>query len=473
MEGFDVVVVGGGTAGLAAAIAARDEGARVCVLEKREIPGGVGVFAEGLFAVESDLQKALYVDYSSDEAYRDFLAFSHYRANPTLVRTFVCHTAETVRWLRSLGVEFEGVFTNVPGGPMVWHIVKGMGKAVIERMVQRAQGIGIPVRYGTKVRGLSRAEGGWKVEVEDLRGQREEVFARAVVLATGGYANNGEWIGRYGYTLGKDLIAVGHEGKMGEGISLGLEVGATVEGMGVFQLIRVSPYVAPVPLEALGFQPCLHVNVKGRRYVDESVTAVFPFDANAIARQPERTVFVIFDEAHARYWSEEGLEVGLGRIIPPKTKVDVLREIERALEEGMDGVGKADGVEELARHMGLPEGALAETVREYNSFCERGYDPQFGKPAKYLRPLSGRLYAIRCKLGFLGTLGGLKVDGDLQVVDKEGNPIGGLFAAGLDAGGLYGDTYDVTAAGTTFSFALTSGRLAGKNAARVSRMVRP
>lgn len=469
MERFDVVVIGGGTAGLAAALSAKEERGNVCVLEKGEKAGGVGVFAEGLFAVESDIQRALYVDYSCEEAYRDFLTFSHYRANPALVRTFVNHTAETVRWLGHLGVEFEGVFTNVPGGPMVWHIVKGMGKAVIEKMVNRAYELGIPIRYGVKVSGLFKVEGGWEVQYEDRQGQKGKLLSRAVILATGGYANNAEWIGRYGYTLGKDLIVVGHQEKMGEGISLGLEVGADTEGLGVFQLIRVSPYVAPVPLEAVGFQPCLHVNVKGRRYVDESVTAIFPFDANALSRQPERTAFVIFDEAHARYWLEEGLEVGLGRIIPPKTRVDVLREVEKALAEGIEGVYRGDTVQELARQMGLPEADLAETVNQYNAFCQRGYDPQFGKPPKYLRPLSGRLYAIRCKLGFLGTLGGLKVDGDLQVVDKEGNPLEGLFAAGLDAGGLYGDTYDVTAAGTTFSFALTSGRVAGRRAIRLTQ----
>lgn len=464
LERVDALVIGGGTSGLAASIVLAEGGQRVLVLEKRERLGGVGTFAEGLFAVESHIQKWMYVDYDRERAYRDFMAFSHGRANPDLVRNFVDNTAYTVKWLEGLGVEFEGVFNNVPGAPLVWHIVKGMGKSVIAKMEDRARAKGVVFRLGVTATRILPEKGAFKVEALERSGERSTYEAKAVILATGGYANNSAWIKEYGYELGKDLIPVGHEEKMGDGIRMARELGAALEGMGVFQLIRVSPFVAPVPLECICFQPSLHVNQKGLRYVDESITFVFPFDGNAISRQPGRTVYVVFDERLAKLWEEEGVEVGLGRIIPPGTKVKVLDEVKRAMEEGVEGFYKGDSPKELARAMGVPEEDFERTLEEYNSFCERRYDPRYGKDPKYLRPLQGRLWAIRCKLGFLGTLGGLKVSGELQVLDEKGEPIPGLFATGLDVGGLYGDTYDVSLAGTTFSFALTSGLLAGKSA---------
>ena len=464
-EVADIIVVGGGTSGLAAAITSAEMGRKVLIIEKEDSPVGVGIFAEGLFAVESDLQKHMYINYTCEEAYRDFLNFSHFKANPELVRNFIFETTNTVKWLLKLGVEFEGIFTNVPGGPLVWHIVKGMGENVIQKMKERCEVLGIKILYGlTATRLLMDGKKVSGIEVVDREGNPRVYRAKNVIIATGGYANNAEWIRNYGYHLGKDLIPIGHKGKLGEGIRMALEIGAESEGLGVFQLIRVSPFVAPVPLECVTFQPSLHVNQNGMRYINETVTSVFPFDANAISRQPERTVYIIFDEKLAKYWSEEGVEVGLGRIIPPKTKIDVLGEMEKVLSSGKEGFYRADSVGELARAIGIPEDNLIKTFNRYNSLCQRGYDSDFGKDPRFLKPLEGRLFAIRCKLGFLGTLGGLRVNGNLQVVTPKGEPIPGLFAAGLDAGGLYGDTYDVTAAGTTFSFALTSGRIAGRNA---------
>lgn len=463
-EKVDVLVIGGGTSGLAASIVLAKGGQRVLVLEKRDRLGGVGIFAEGLFGVESHIQKWMYVDYDRERAYRDFMSFSHGRANPGLVRNFVNHTAYTVKWLEGLGVEFEGIFNNVPGAPLVWHIVKGMGKSVITNMEKEARNNGVAFSLGVSATRIVREGDVFRVEAFDKLGQKRSYEAKAVVIATGGYANNASWIRNYGYELGKDLTAVGHEEKMGDGIRMARELGAAEEGMGVFQLIRVSPFVAPVPLECICFQPTLHVNQKGLRYVDESITFFFPFDGNAISRQPGRTVYVVFDEALAKLWEEEGVEVGLGRIVPPGTKVRVLEEVQKAMDKGLEGFYKGESPKDLARAMGVSEENFEKTVEEYNSFCERRYDSQFGKDPKYLRPLRGRLWAIRCKLGFLGTLGGLKVSSELEVLDEKDEPIPGLFASGLDVGGLYGDSYDVTLAGTTFSFALTSGILAGKSA---------
>lgn len=108
---------------------------------------------------------------------------------------------------------------------------------------------------------------------------------------------------------------------------------------------------------------------------------------------------------------------------------------------------------------------LRATVDEYNGFCEKGHDDLFAKDPRYLRPLKEpTFYALKCNAVFLGTLGGIRINHKTEVVDKRGNPIPGLYAGGMDAGGIYGDSYDVVTCGGTLAFALNSGRIAGKNA---------
>src|SRR5208283_302149 len=120
-----LVVIGSGAAGTVAALTAAEGGARVIVLEKMRSLGGVSNFAEGLFAAESDMQRAQYASYSRDDAFKTIMEYSHWRANPRLVRAFVDETAATVSWLVGHGVEFQELSRNMPDGPLVWHVLKG------------------------------------------------------------------------------------------------------------------------------------------------------------------------------------------------------------------------------------------------------------------------------------------------------------------------------------------------------------
>ena len=110
---------------------------------------------------------------------------------------------------------------------------------------------------------------------------------------------------------------------------------------------------------------------------------------------------------------------------------------------------------------------LRATVEEYNSFCDKGHDDLFAKEPKFLRPLNEPpFYALKCNLVFLGSLGGIKVNHNMEAVDKKGDVIPGLYAGGMDAGGIYGDSYDVRTCGGTLAFAVNSGRIAGKSVLR-------
>jgi fumarate reductase flavoprotein subunit len=477
----DIVVIGSGSTGMVAALTAAEGKAKVILLEKMQSMGGVSNFAEGMFAAESDMQREQYVTYSRDDAFKTIMEYSHWRANPRVVRAFVDETASTIAWLKKQGVEFVEVTTNVPGGPLVWHILKGpereRGSLMIKALAARAKEKGVDFWLATPakklIKGASPGEGQSGVTgiIVEKDGEELRINAKAIIIATGGYANNKEWIKKYsGFDLGVNLTPIGNVDKMGEGIRMAWEIGAAEEGLGVLQLLRGGPVMGAGlsfigPLESASNQPGLRVSQDGERYCDESIIGNFAFDGNAMARQKGKPVFTIFDEALLLHWMEKGTDLGTGRIFPPGSRLNIGEALKEALETKAPDVYAADFVEELAGKIGLSSTVLKATVEEYNGFCEKGHDDFFAKDPKYLQPLRGpKFYALKSNLVFLGTLGGIKINHKMEVVDKKENPIPGLYAGGMDAGGIYGDSYDVKTCGGTLAFGVNSGRIAGKNA---------
>jgi len=474
-ESTDIVVIGSGATGMAAALTAAEGGAKVILFEKMRNLGGVSNFAEGMFAVESDMQRKQYVSYTRDDAFKTIMEYSHWRANPRLVRAFVDESAATITWLQQHGVEFAEVSTNMPDGPLVWHVLKGphreRASIMMKTLAARAKEKGVDFRLATQVKELIKEGGKVIGVVAEQDGEALQINAKAVIVATGGYANNKEWIKKYtGFDLGVNLTPIGNVDKMGDGIRMAWEIGAAEEGMGVLQLLKGGPVLGQGltfigPLESASNQPSLWVNQDGERYCDESIQGNFAFDGNAMARQKGKSVFALFDESLVRHWMEKGTDLGTGRIIPPGTRINIGEALNEVLENKSPDVFAADSIEELATKIGIEPAALRATVDEYNSFCEKGHDDLFAKEPKYLRPLKEpRFYALKCNAVFLGTLGGIKINHKMEVVDKKENPILGLYAGGMDAGGIYGDSYDVKTCGGTLAFAVNSGRIAGRNA---------
>jgi fumarate reductase flavoprotein subunit len=471
----DVVVVGSGSTGLVAALTAAEGGAKVIILEKMRSLGGVSNFAEGMFAAESEMQRQKYVSYTRDDAFKTIMEYSHWRANARLVRAFVDESAAAISWLQKQGVEFDEVTTNVPGGPVVWHIIKGpeteRGSMMIKTLTERAKEKGVEFWLATQAKKLIKESNKITGILVEKDGEELKINTKAVIIATGGYANNKEWIKKYsGFDLGVNLFPVGNVDKMGDGIRIAWEIGAADEGMGVLQFIRGGPVLGVglsfiSPLESASNQPTLRVTQDGERYCDESIIGNFAFDGNAMARLKGKSVFTIFDESLVNYWMEEGTDMGTGRIYPPGKRLNIGEALKKAKETKAPDVHVANSVEELAGEIGMNPTVLKATVEEYNGFCVKGHDDLFAKNPKYLRPLKGpRFYALKSNLVFLGTLGGIKINHKMEVVDKKETPIPGLYAGGMDAGGIYGDSYDVITCGGTLAFGVNSGRIAGKNA---------
>ena len=477
----DVVVVGSGVSGLAAALEAAQSGARVAVFEKQPSLGGTSNFFEGVFAVGSAMQKEKYIAYSSDQAFKNFMEYNHWRADAHLVRSLINRSADTIDWLGVHGVEFLEVTINMPDAPRTYHVVKGRGQAVVKALILKAKEKGVAIRAASPVKQILKGESGPSGVVVELDGKDTEVACRAVVIASGGYANNAEWIQKYtGLELGRTVMPMGNTGKMGDGIRMAWEMGAAAEGMGVLHLIRVAPYGPEFPfmnaVEGAAIQPVLWVDPKGERFCDEGIAYYDTSLGNVNSRYKQGFTFCLFDDTIKKHFIEKGVFRGMGTVVSPGCK---LRDLDEKLEHFLSLNSKeffgANSIEELSRKMEVDPQVLKTTVDRYNACCAKGRDEEFAKDPEYLIPLNGpRFYAAKARTCFLGTMGGIKINYKTEAVDEYGTPIAGLYAVGLDAGGLHAESYSMRdTSGIASAFAIISGRVAGENAVKyVSRGTR-
>jgi fumarate reductase flavoprotein subunit len=468
----EIVVIGSGATGLAAALTAAEAGAKVVVFEKQRSPGGTSNFFQGTFAVESALQRERYITYSRDDAFKGIMEYSHWRANPRLVRAVVDESGPTIAWLQKAGIEFIDATINMPSAPRTYHVIKGQGAAFVKTLASECKKAGVEIRLGAAVARILKEGSRIAGVVAEEDGDEFEAAAKAVVIGTGGYGNNKEWIKRYtGFTLGVDMIPVGNVDKMGDGIRMAWEAGAAEDGMGLLELYSAGP-VAPEfalgnQIELIACQPDLWVTPEGVRFCDEGITFYDSSLGNASARIKGGFHFRLLDESIKETIMEKGVRKGPNVETPPGSKpLSFDKELNAALERGSTDVFTADSIEELATKLGIAPQVLKSTVDEYNGFCTKGHDDLFAKDQTYLRPLiKPRFYAIKARTVFLGSLGGIRINHRIEVVDKKGMVIPGLYAGGFDAGGMWGDSYCINAAsGLASAFAINSGRIAGRNA---------
>ena len=202
----------------------------------------------------------------------------------------------------------------------------------------------------------------------------------------------------------------------------------------------------------------------GRRFIDESICHDHHLSSHAVARQPEGICYTVFDDKAMQQMVVETKD--------PELNLKNFRGGPRRLrgkeaEAIKDPLKIFASLEELIDWVGCDFNVLKATIDEYNTSCDQGYDHVFAKEPKYLQPLrTPPYYAIKRYLALVTTIGGIKINHHMEVLNQEDNPIPGLYAAGIDTGGWESDTYCVRLAGTTFGFAINSGRIAGENAAK-------
>ncbi len=467
----DIVVVGGGSTGLSAALTAAEGGAKVVLLEKNPYLGGSSNFAEGLFAVESEYQRATSHGLTKDEAFEHIIEFNHYKVNAPLIRDFVNNSADNIAWLNERGIDFELIQIS-PTEPRVWHIIEEKkpfvhGGALISALQQKAKKLGVQILLRTPAKKLiysdSKVTG---VEAIDHKGNKITLNAKAVVIATGGFGNSKEKIAKWTEYDPETFLPALPLNKTGDGIQMAKDVGAKTEGEGLMVYLgaRGTGIIPMQGINAMTWQPTnLWVNSSGERFTNEAVAFSFGQAANSVGRQHGNMAWAIFDDASVDYAAQKGIDQGIGVIIPTTTKLTGLRdEINNALAVNSDGVKTAESIEALAKQIDVPMDTLIKSYHDYNAYSKNGYDPQFVKDHKWLRPLNhGNLYAIKMMPNHFASIGGLNINTKMQVLGHDNQPISGLYAGGLEVGGLYGDTYTLWASGHAYGFSIHSGRTAG------------
>lgn len=460
----EIVIIGGGGSGLSAAVAAREKGVEVVVLEKRHHVGGNAAIAGGLLAAESPIQKRLKIDARKDQIFKMAMDYSHWKINPDIFRAFVDKSGDTIRWLEEMGVEFEDVPHFLPNQvPRVFHLPKGHGAGLVKGLVRRGEALGIQCFYETAGKEILLKEEG----IEVLASKREEevkVMAKAVIIATGGYAGNKELLKRYYPDYTEELYSVGLP-HMGDGLLMALQIGAATEGLGFLQL-RGPYFRGSLEVVTVAMEPqTVWVNRMGERFADETIAFQWPEAANALNRQPEKVSYTLLDERLKKCFMEEGIIKGYSRFSAGSKITGLEKRLQLESERG--GVMISNSWDEIGKWIGASPNVLNSTLAEYNHFCDQGYDETFFKDRKFLFPLRHPpYYAIRCVQGFLGTIGGIKINPHMEVLNSQGEPIPGLYAAGNDTGGWETETYCLTLSGTALGFAINSGRIAGENSAK-------
>jgi len=500
----DIVVISAGTAGLAATVTAAEAGARVIVFEKLAHTGGTGNVGSMVIGTGSSLQKRNGINVTSGEVWRNHMDYTHWRADARLVKAFYDKSGSTIDWLEKLGVQFRDMGQMPMGrtGFQVTHGVIGGSYSMMKVLANRARELGVQIFLRTPVREIikegNRVTG---VIAQNVLNQEEyRAKAKAVIIATGGFGSNTEMIKKYtGFEWGKDLFSFKMPGTTGDGIRMAWEIGAAPSEM-MMQLV----FSLPIPYHgAMGTssefmilsRPNLMVNLLGERFINEEIISNTTFGGNAIARQKGRCGFMIIDEDTRKALEAEpspfpgGPPRGSGGrnlSMPPdleaflrETHLDFVFEkqaadkpgdlavsIKAARDKGYKYLFMANSLEELSEQTGIELDGLKKTVEEYNNFCAKGHDDIFEKDPKHLRPIKKPpFYAAQFFPAAYGTLGGIRVNYKMEVLDNEYHPIPGLYAAGTDVAAIYGDSYTRHLGGNTQGFCINSGRMAGESAA--------
>ncbi len=462
---FEVIVVGFGVAGGAAAIEAARAGARTLILERQTRGGGATALSEGTiyFGGGTRVQKATGFEDTFDNMLAHVRAAAGPTADPEKVHLYCEQSLSHFDFFSSIGVEFNDTFfaekvifpptddclifsgneesypfsqeaKPVPRG----HKPKKTGSAgayIIEQMIDTATKLGVKIQNETRALTLVRDDAGRVVGViARIEGAEVAIKAtRGVILTTGGFIMNRAMVEHYAPDLAKCRYPIGSEGCDGSGIRMGMGVGGAAVNM--HEGLMTTAFFPPV-----SHIKGILINAQGQRFINED--CYHGRVSRTMIDQPGDRVYLLLDSAHF----DQPLDLA-----------------------GITIAGTGDSWEEVEGELDMPAGALSATMDFYNRHAKRGRDPLFDKRTPILTALDQAPF-VALELNFqtsyfsFFTLGGLKTSTDGEVLDRSGKPIAGLFAAGRCTSGLpaWGHGYS---SGMSLADCTFFGRQAGRKAA--------
>ena len=441
-KSYDVVVVGSGGAGLAAAIQAHDEGASVLIVEKMPTIGGNTIKASaGMNAAETRFQRVKGIQDSKELFYEETLKGGKNKNNPELLRRFVENAPEAIEWLATRGIMLNDITTT--GGMSIDRTHRprdgsAVGGYLISGLVRNVNKRNIDVMLDTSVVDIVM-DGGEVSAVRLLTEEKEAltVATKSIIVATGGFSANSAMVVKYRPDLA-GFVTTNHKGATGGGISLLENIGAGTVDMGEIQIHpTVEQKTSYLISESIRGGGAILVNQQGNRFFNEMETRD-KVSAQIIAL-PEKYAYIVFDE-HVRAKNKAADEyIGRGFVT------------------------SASSPRDLAKKLGLNEDAFLATLERYNGFVEKQHDDDFGRTTALRAPINeGPFHAIQIAPGVHHTMGGVTINTDTCVLDKAHKVIAGAYAAGEVVGGIHGGN---RIGGNAVADIIIFGTLAGHQAA--------
>lgn len=439
----DVVIIGAGGAGLSAAVAAREGGASVIVLEKMPIVGGNTNYATGgLNASETSIQAKMGISDSNEQYIEDTMVGGKNINDLALVTEMVEKSAETVDWLIKLGADLTDVGKMAGSTNSRTHRPTGgaaVGAHLSAALEKAAKAAGADIRLNQEVTKIINENGKAVGVVVSTKDGEYTIKAKAVIVATGGFGANPTLVESYKPEL-KGFGTTNHAGATGDALTWAKDFNAALTDI---EQIQTHPTVVPVKnlmiTEAVRGNGAIMINRDGNRFCTEMATR--DVMSAAILEQTGGTAYLMFDTSIRKS----------------------LKAIETYASQGLLTEGAT--VAELAQKLGIPEATLEKTVADYNSYVANGNDPDFGRKASEMpRALvEGPYYVVEVGPAIHHTMGGLKINTKAEVIDTNGNVIPALYAAGEVTGGIHGAN---RLGGNAVADITVFGKIAGEQAAK-------
>lgn len=443
----DVVVIGGGGAGFAAAVSAKEAGADVILLEKLASVGGNTLISGGEYAAPAnELQEKEGIEDSKEQFAKDV---EEAGGDPELIKVLADHATEDAYWLRDdIGVEWLDSLMFFGGHSVKRSLIPAAhtGNELIKNYLNKSEELGIEVQTEADVKEILAEDGkiaGVRVETAD---GEMIVKAKSVVIASGGFGANDEMTYEFDNEIDEHVLSTNSPGATGDGILMAEELGADTVDMEKIQLYPICDVETGKLLycgDTRLVGGALLVNKEGKRFVEELGTR--REISMAIKDQTDYVGYLLWDET-----SNE----------TTGTMASNPQEAESLFERGL--MVKADTLEELAEHFDIDKDALLETVATFNENSAKEEDPEFNLRMLGWQVKDAPFYMMKAAPAVHHTMGGLKINTEAQVLNKDGEWIDGLYAAGEVTGGIHGSN---RLGSVAMSDITVFGRIAGENAA--------
>lgn len=442
-ESTDLLIIGAGGAGMSAAIEAHNQGANVILLEKMPFAGGNTARAEaGLNAAGTSYQKAKGIQDSPELFFQDTMKGGRNINNPDLVRTLSERAKDSVQFLKDNGAELADLTRT--GGASVdrTHRPAGgepAGSFIATALIKKVKALKIDLRTNTSATSIVQNDKGevTGITAKGKDGKEFALNAKKVMITSGGFGANFDMIKQYDPKLA-DFKTTNAPGSLGEGVKMAEKINAKLVDM---EYIQIHPSTVPgkgiLITEAVRGDGAILINDEGKRFINELQTR--DVVSQSILKQPGAHAYLVFND----------------------DLVKQNKTINSYFKQKL--VAEGDTPEALAAAIKVDTKQLPQTLKTYTGYAKANKDAEFGRDS-FKQPLdTGKYYAIEVTPGIHHTMGGIAINTQAQVINKEGKVIPNLFAAGEAAGGVHGAN---RLGGNSLADIVTFGRIGADEAVK-------